>query len=261
MQFVDSHSHPQFSEYDADRVAVLERMRSAGVAAIAVGTDRLSSHGAVDLAGEQPDVWAAVGFHPHDLPRTEQEFGTVASLATDARVVAVGETGLDYFRSDDRDHQRLWFRRHLELAGSVGKVAIVHLRDKLNAFDAYDDALRILAENPKLPFVLHCYSGDTERVQRALKLGGYISFAGILTFKNADGMRSVAKSVPLDRTLLETDAPYLSPEPNRGKRNEPAFVVRVAEALADIHRVPLEQVAEQTTANAMTLFRFPQTVE
>lgn len=230
-------------------------MRVAKVATIAVGTDADSSRRAVELSQHHPDIWAAVGFHPNDLPKSEQEFSELRSLTSDPRVVAIGETGLDYFRSESRDEQALWFRRHLDLAKSIHKPVIVHLRDKSGAHQAYNDALAILAEYRGLPFILHCYSGDRERAQRALDLGGYISFAGILTFKNAGAMRAVAKSVPLGRTLIETDAPYLSPEPNRGKRNEPAFVVRVAEALAELHSISVEQVAERTTANAEPLFR------
>lgn len=257
MRFVDSHSHPQFSEYDADRAEVLARMRAAGVATIAVGIDAASSIAAVELASKEPDIWATVGFHPNDLPKSETEFKVISGLASDPRVVGIGETGLDYFRSENREEQAQWFRRHLELARSVGKPAVVHLRDKPGRMDAYDDALGMLAEFPKLPFVLHCYSSDAERARRALGLGGYLSFTGILTFRNAMVLREVAKVVPMERILIETDAPYLAPEPHRGKRNEPAFVVRVAVALSELHGISLERVAEQTTANVGSLFHFP----
>jgi TatD DNase family protein len=257
LRFLDSHGHPQFDDYDADRAEVLARMRSAGVAALAVGTDAGSSQRAVELSQHHRDIWAAVGFHPNDLPKSEAEFANVSGLAADPRVVAVGESGLDYFRSVNPNEQQRWFSRHLDLAKRSRKAAIVHLRDKPGQYKAYDDALSVLAAYPGLPFVLHCYSGDAERARRALELGGYISFTGILTFNNADAMRSVAKSVPLERILIETDAPYLAPEPNRGTRNEPAFVVRVAEALAELHSVPLVRIAEQTTANARSLFRLP----
>ncbi len=232
-------------------------MRDAGVATIAVGTDAASSRAAVELAVKEPNIWAAVGFHPNDLPKSEDEFNGIAELASNPRTVGIGETGLDYFRSENRDEQQQWFRRHLELARATGKTSVVHLRDTPGVMEAYDDALGILAEYPKLPFVLHCYSSDAKRAQRALELGGYISFTGIITFKNAEAMRGIAKSVPLEQTLIETDAPYLALEPHRGKRNEPAFVVRVAEALAELHGVLLDRIAEQTTANARSLFRLP----
>lgn len=214
----------------------------------------MSSVAAAELATKEPDIWATVGFHPNDLPISEPEFAAIAALASKSRVVAVGETGLDYFRSENRDEQQRWFRRHLELAGSVGKAAVVHLRDKLNAFDAYDDALGILREFRGLPFVLHCYSGDANRARTALALGGLLSFTGILTYRNASAAREVARTVPLDRMLIETDAPFLAPAPHRGKRNEPAWVVRVAQALAELHGVPVDALAETTTATARHFF-------
>lgn len=255
MRFVDSHCHPQFPDYDTDRTEMLTRMRAAGVAAVAVGTDAQSSLAAAQLARSEQDIWAGVGFHPNDLPKSDAEFDAVQSLIPEPRIVAVGETGLDYFRSNNRAEQMVWFRRHLDLASLSGKPAIVHLRDRAGEFQAYDDALGALNEYRGLRFVLHCYSGDVEHARSALQLGGFISFTGILTFANAYELRAVAKSVPLERTLIETDAPYLAPAPNRGKRNEPAWVVRVAETLAEIHGVPLDTVADRTSANAQQLFR------
>ena len=256
--FVDSHAHIDGPEYDADRDEVIARAREAGVAAIlTVGTG--DPHGnaferAVELAEQHPDIYAAVGVHPHDARLfDEQAERKIASLVEQSRkIVAWGEIGLDYhYDNSPRDVQREAFRRQLRLARVAGLPVIIHSRD------ADDDTIQILQEELAVydrAGVLHCFGGGMAMAESAVALGFYISFAGVLTFKNAQPLRNVAVRLPLDRILIETDCPYLTPVPFRGKRNEPARVVEVARCLADLHSLDVEEVGRVTTANFARLF-------
>ncbi len=252
---VDSHCHLDFEDFREDLPSVLEHARGAGIVAmvcVGSGGDLATAERAADLATKERDVFAAIGIHPHDAAKILHGFWPVLEeLAKAARVVGIGETGLDYFYDHSpRQVQREVFTRFLVLAASVDKPVICHVRD------AHDDAAEILRAGP-IPAaggVLHCFSGNVEQARNYLDLGLYLSFSGVITFKKAEDVRAAAAFAPADRILVETDAPYLAPVPHRGRRNEPAFVVQTLEALARIRGISPSLAAEATTANAFRLF-------
>lgn len=258
--WLDSHAHLTATEFDADRDAVLARASEAGVSAlVAIGSGYGLAHNAraVELAARDPRVFATVGVHPHDAAELDdagrRELERLVGLP---RVVAVGECGLDYhYDHSPRDVQRSVFAEQVALARRQGLPVSIHVRDDGPA--AYDELLEIWrAEGGgALEGVLHCYTGTLAFARTALDHGFYISFSGILTFKRDRGLRDVAAALPLGRTLVETDAPLLAPEGFRGRRNEPARVVAVGEALARVHGRPPEEVAAITAGNARRLFR------
>jgi TatD DNase family protein len=258
---VDSHAHVAERDFDADRVAVLVRAAAAGVTTIvcvgatgSVGTNVP----AVTLAGEHDGVRvvASVGIHPHDASSADDAaFDTLRELARRPGVVALGETGLDYhYDRAPRPAQLRAFARTAALARELHLPLVVHVRD------AHADAVGVLRAEPLGPAggVIHCFTGDASHVGPYLDLGLHLSISGIVTFRNAGGLRQAASAIPLDRLLIETDSPYLAPVPNRGKRNEPAHVRLVAEALAVLRGEPLDVLAAATTANARRLFRLAQ---
>ncbi len=242
--------------FDADREAVLDRAREAGVGRIMVpGVDLPSSRRAVKLAEAHPEVFAAVGFHPHDADKLgEKELKELRELAAHPKVKAIGEIGLDYYRDHSpRNVQRAAFRQQLDLAAELDLPVIIHNRE------AYADVMAALSEwNGKRRGVLHSYSGDRTQMSAALELGFFLGLTGPITFPKADEMRAVAASAPLDKLLIETDAPYLTPSPHRGRRNEPAYVRYVAQKLADARGENLDTVITQTCANAAMLFNWSQ---
>jgi TatD DNase family protein len=256
LELFDSHAHVDGPEFDADREDVLARARAAGVKQLvvigAVG-DPTSAERAVALAERDPDVWATVATHPHDVARMTPAWWAVHErLAWHPRVVAIGETGLDYFRVEgDTGWQRERFRAHIRAAREAGKPLVIHTRA------AAEDTLRIMREERagEAGGVMHCFTETWEVAQAAMDLGFLISFSGIVTFKNAQALRDVAIRVPLDRMLVETDSPYLAPVPHRGKPNEPAWVRHVAEEVARLRGIAFEEVARATTANFFGLFR------
>jgi TatD DNase family protein len=253
-RIIDSHAHLQFEEYAAELNGVLARAQGAGLEAIInVGTDLASSRAAVALADRFPQLYAAVGLHPHEAVTFTGEIGAaLADLARHPKVVAIGETGLDYYyQHSPREAQQTAFRAQLELAQTAGLPVIVHSRD------AKDETLRLLAElTPTRKGVLHCFTGDLDMALQAIGMGFYISFSGIVTFKNAGPLREVAKALPLESILIETDCPFLTPTPHRGKRNEPAFVVRVAEQLAELRpSVAVDVMRSTIRRNTASLFR------
>ena len=253
---VDSHAHIQGKEYAGEAAAVIERARLAGVEQIiAVGGagDLSSNTEAVALAESFANVYATVGMHPHDAKDVgEDELQKLKELALHQKVVAVGETGLDYYYDHSpREVQRRVFAQFIRMARDTELPVVVHERDA--ALDAAE-LLRSQGEG-KLRGVIHCFTGNYEAARAYLDLGFYISFTGIITFKNAQALRQVAGQVPLERMLVETDSPYLTPVPHRGKRNEPAYVRLVAATVANIKGVSLEEVARTTTRNARRLFR------
>jgi TatD DNase family protein len=255
LPIVDSHCHLDFEDFRDDLPAILERARAAGIMAmvcVGSGGDLATAERAVALAAQELDIHAAIGIHPHDAGKVQPEFWpALEELARRPRVVGVGETGLDYFYDHSpRDVQRQVFERFLRLATLVERPVICHVRD------AHDDALAVLGAGP-LPDaagVIHCYSGNRDHARRYLDLGLYLSFSGVITFKKADDIRAAAAYAPADRILVETDAPYLAPIPHRGQRNEPAYVVRTLEALAQVRGISPTRAAEATTANAFRLF-------
>lgn len=252
MELVDTHVHLDDEAFDGDREAVLERAAAAGVRTlVAIGTGLDSSRKTVALAEQHPYVAAAVGIHPHEAGTVAPEaVRQLAPLLERPGVVAVGETGLDYFRDyAPRPAQEALFRAHLALAREVGLPVVIHCRN------AYPEVLAILREFPQTHVIFHAFSGSAGAATACLDHGGYLAFGGPLTFRHAQDLVEAAASVPLDRILLETDAPLLSPEPYRGRRNEPGRVRLVAERLAEIRGITLEAVGEATTANARRVFR------
>ena len=253
---IDSHAHIQGKEYAGEIDAVIARARAAGVEKIiAVGGagDMSSNTEAVALAKTFPDIYATVGMHPHDAKDVgADELKKLKDLAAaEPKVVAVGETGLDYYYNHSpREVQRRVFGQFIHLARETGLPIVVHERD---AAQDVADLLRTEGAG-KLRGVIHCFTGNYEAARAYLDLGFYISFTGIITFKNADALRDVVRNVPLERMLVETDSPYLTPVPHRGKRNEPAYVRYVAETVARIKGLSLEEVARVTTQNVRELF-------
>lgn len=249
---VDSHCHLDFPGLSEKLPEVLSAMSAAGVeAALCVGVNLEDFPRVLALAEQHPNLWASVGVHPEYTDVQEPDEARLVSLAAHERVVAIGETGLDYYWQKDKpEWQRQRFRTHIRAARACGKPLIIHMRE------AAEDTLRILAEEKaeEVGGVMHCFTETPEVAQQALDLGFYLSFSGVLTFKNAEQVRAAAKLAPLDRILVETDAPYLAPMPYRGKQNQPAYVSYVAEALAKVHAVSLEQVAQITTDNFYRLF-------
>ncbi len=247
--WVDSHAHLSFLSIGADDA--LDQARAAGVATVVcVGTDLASSQAAVDLAARHPDVAATVGLHPHDADRLDDEWDALAELAAAPGVVGVGETGLDYhYRHSEPDRQEAAFRRHVGLARARDLALVVHSRD------AWDDTFRVLGdEAPRPRTVLHCFTGGPDEARLALDLGLSLSFSGIVSFRTAAAVRAAAAITPLDRMLVETDAPYLAPVPHRGQENRPAFVPAVGAALAAATGHPAERVAAATAASAQAVF-------
>jgi TatD DNase family protein len=251
---VDSHCHIDMPEFDADREEVIARARAAGVETMLVvgGLDGAGGHRrAIDIAARWGLV-ASAGLHPHEARlASEAVYGDLRSLAEAGEIVAVGEIGLDYhYDHSPRPAQAEAFRRQVHLAREVGLPVIVHSREA-------DDETADLLEREgggELRGVIHCFTGGERLAQRALAMGFFISFSGIVGFPKAEALRQVARGVPLDRLLVETDAPFLAPPPHRGKRNEPAFVVEVARALAAARRESFEVVAEATRQNFASLF-------
>ena len=248
----DSHCHLTMSNAEANLAAA----RAAGVRGFVVpGTNAKDAPQAVDIAKQNADVWAAVGFHPHDAKHCDDAaFDEIARLARDERVVAIGEIGLDYhYDHSPRDVQRVVFERHIDLAKVLDKPIIVHNRESI------EDMVAILSRSGARG-ILHSYTESLEVARSLVELGYYISFSGIVTFRSAESLREVARALPHDRVLIETDTPYLAPVPFRGRDNEPAYVVKIAELLANLWDLPLDDVAAQTTSNFERAFsvRLPQ---
>jgi TatD DNase family protein len=246
---VDTHAHLHFPQFADDLPDVLARARAAGVRRlVTVGTDVEGSRAAVALAREQADVWATVGIHPHDAAEgDEPALVEIARLAAEPRVVAIGEIGLDFFRNlASREDQARVFRRLLGLARSTGKPAIIHCRD------AHVEVLNILTEEKvrEVGGIMHCFSGDVAIARQCLDLGMFVSLAGPITYPNARALPDVARFVPGDRLVIETDCPFLPPQGHRGQRNEPAYLTITATRVAELRGEPLEELSARLTANA-----------
>lgn len=273
---IDAHSHVQFPAYDTDRADVIRRAKEAGVKMIAVGTQASTSEAGILLAHHYPeDVWATVGFHPnhlsedwyHDTKEQKEEIPEefniekLRALAKDSKVVAIGECGLDYFRlpangqqlTTVKDLQKKVFLEQAELAAELNKALMIHCRPSKGTDDAYNDLLSII-HNSKfiIPKIVHFYVGSPEITKKLVEAGFYFTFGGVITFaRDYDESLSL---IPLDRILLETDCPYVAPQSNRGKRNEPAFMVETAQKLVEIKNVPLNKVIGQTFENSLQVF-------
>ena len=249
----DTHTHVNVEQFDEDRKEVIERARQAGVSEmVVVGFDKVTIDGAMALAESYDFIYAAVGWHPVDaIDATEEDFQRIEQLAGHPKVVALGEMGLDYhWDKSSKDVQKAVFKRQIELAKRMKMPIIIHNRE------ATDDILTILKEEnaAEVGGIMHCFSAGIDEAKQCLDMNFYISFGGPVTFKNAKLPKEVAKEVPLDRLLVETDCPFLSPHPYRGKRNEPARVKLVAEKIAELKGMELEELAEITSNNARRLF-------
>lgn len=249
---IDSHAHIQLDRFDTDREAVLKRAQAAGVQTILViGFDLETSRGAIALANQHEQIYATVGMHPHDAKDLDdQAVCLFREFAAHPKVVALGEMGLDYYRDlSPRPIQQEAFERQLDLAEELDLPIVIHNRE------AYHDILPILqARRGRVRGVMHCFSGDVEIMYQSLVLGFYIGIGGPVTYRKADALREVARQVPTDALLVETDCPWLAPQFRRGKRNEPAYVRATAEKIAELRGISLEEIGEITTQNFETLF-------
>jgi TatD DNase family protein len=254
---IDSHCHLDQSYFGDERPAVLDRARQAGVRAfvcVGVGRGSGAAEEAAGIAAAEPDVFATVGVHPHDTALcTEEHWTAYERLARAPRVVGIGETGLDYYyQHAPRDVQQAAYRRSIGLARAAGLPVVSHVRD------AHADAAAILGQEAGgLPGVIHCFTGGVPEARAYLDLGQMLSFSGIVTFKNAGNVREAAAYAPLDRILVETDAPYLAPVPHRGRRNEPAYLVETLKVVAGLRGVTVDELDAATTENTRQLFRVP----
>ena len=249
---IDTHCHLEMDAFDGDRDDVIKRAQEAGLEAIiTIGSDFDGNRGGVALAEKYDFIFAAVGMHPHDAKDlTQSAFDQIKIWSTHRKVVAIGEIGLDYhYDHSPREIQRYAFRQQLDYAKETGLPVCIHSRE------AKEDTLRILNESGVKQGVMHCFSGDRDMAEVVLAMGFHISIAGPVTFKKSSQLREVAKIIPDERLLVETDAPYLAPEPYRGKRNEPAFVVHTARLLAELRGVSPEDIDRITTTNAKRLFK------
>ncbi|KKQ18288.1 MAG: Mg-dependent DNAse [Berkelbacteria bacterium GW2011_GWB1_38_5] len=250
--FIDTHAHLNFKDFDLDYIQVIERAKKAGVEKVIIPSSNLkTSLKAIEIAEEIDGVFTAVGLHPihvKDEDFNETEF---LRLAKNKKVVAIGEIGLDYYY--DKSNllsQKEVFAKSLRLAQVVSKPVIVHSREA-----GMDILPLLLAESPMPRGVMHCFQEDWQFAQTILEMGFYLSFTGLITFSKNQKTVEVIKKTPLERILIETDCPYMTPEPYRGKRNEPAYIVEVARKIAEIKKIPLEKVATQTSKNAIELFK------
>jgi TatD DNase family protein len=248
---VDSHCHLDFPDFAAERDAVIERAREAGVATMLTINTRLDQFaGVCAIAETYPDIWCSVGAHPHEAADHDAiSPARLAEFAAHPRVIGIGETGLDFhYNLSPADVQERVFRAHIAASQDTGLPLIIHARE------ADDEVAAILRQERPPPGVMHCFSSGRALAEAALELGFYISLSGIVTFRNADDLRSIAHDVPLDRLLVETDAPFLAPVPHRGRRNEPAFVASTAAAVATLKGVEPVELAAITTENFFRLF-------
>ncbi|MFC3074172.1 TatD family hydrolase [Shinella pollutisoli] len=251
---IDTHCHLDFPDFEAERDAIVARAHAAGVRQMITISTRVRRFPAIlAIAEKYPSVFCSVGTHPHnadeelDIPVSE-----LVALSRHPRVVAIGEAGLDYYYDNaPRDAQAAGLRNHIAAARETGLPLVIHSRS------ADEDMAAILTEETgkgAFPFLLHCFSSGPELARTGVALGGYVSFSGILTFPKSEELREIAKTVPLERLLVETDAPYLAPKPFRGKRNEPAYVAHTAAVLADTLGLSAEEIARITTENAFRIF-------
>lgn len=249
--YIDTHAHLNFKSFNSDYVQTLERAFNVGVKRIILpGSNLQTSKRAVEIARTDENIYAAVGLHPIHVK--DEKFGSdFEKLAKDKKVVAIGETGLDYYYDrTSSDLQKELFQKHLKLANLLSKPVIIHCRD------AYEDVLSILtSQNPLPKGVMHCYLSNWDYAKILIDMGFLIGFTGIITFTKDYELLDAVKNIPLDKILIETDAPYLTPESHRGQRNEPAYVIEVAKKIAEIKKISVEEVAEQTTKNAEELFK------
>jgi len=264
MPFTDTHTHLYDDAYDADRAEVIARARAAGVSRmVAIGAGLDSSRAALALARERPDIVATVGVHPHEAKDfNEAQWEELRAMADDPRVRAIGEIGLDYhYDFSPRAAQHACFQAQMSLAANTGLPVVIHMREAEE--DVYAVLRSALSEHPPAedgghgapgPILMHCFLGGPEWAEKWLALGCMLGVGGAVTFKKSDALREAVRLAPLDRLLLETDCPYMTPHPYRGKRNEPAHIPHIAEAVAQAKGLTVEEVATATTENALRIF-------
>lgn len=257
MKLFDSHAHVYDKAFDNDRESMMKSVWETCDYVVCPSEDLTSSEKAVAAANQYPHLYAAVGIHPQLTEKaTEEELAAIRKLAeTEEKVVAIGEIGLDYYYLySPVETQKEWFARQIELAKELDLPIIIHDRD------AHGDTLQILKDHasPKLRGIMHCYSSSLEMAKEFMKLGFYISFAGPVVFPKSTSLKEVAKEVPLDHMLVETDSPYLTPPPFRGRRNDPTKVFYVAEEIAKLKNIPVETVIEETRANALAIYQIKE---
>ncbi len=249
---IDSHVHLDKRQFDGDREYIIENLEKNGIeAAVNIGADLESSIKSLDLAKKYENIYATVGVHPHNAKDlTDKMLEEMEELASEDKVVAIGETGLDYhYDNSPRDVQRKWFRKQIQLAKKLDLPVVVHSRS------ADEDTLKILKEEfDGLRAVIHCFSSDRAMMKEFVDLGFYIALGGPVTFKKTDELKEVAKIVPIEKLLVETDAPYLAPHPYRGKRNEPVFVKQTAELIAKLRGMTIEDFTLQINQNTKAIF-------
>lgn len=247
--FVDVHAHLDDEAFDADRQQVLDRIKEAGITVINAGSDMTSSRSSVKLAQENDFIYACIGIHPHDAQKAGEDYlKELEVMAENPKVIGIGEIGLDYYYDiSERETQKKVFMQQLDLARSLDLPVVIHDRD------AHQDTLDILKEVRPAKGLMHCYSGSLEMAQELLRLGFYFSFGGVITFKNAKKPKEVASRLPLDRILLETDCPYLSPEPYRGKRNDPTRIPVIAKQLAQLRGITVDEIKNAAYSNLRCL--------
>jgi len=251
---IDSHCHLDDAAFDTDREETIQRALDAGVEMmVAVGTGKgpPDLEAGIRIAEGRPQFVATVGVHPHDAAKaTPDTFAHVEELLAHPKVVAIGEIGLDYhYDFSPREVQREVFARQLDVAARHHKPIVIHTRE------AWDDTMALIREH-RVAGIMHCFTGDVAQAEQSLALGFYLSFGGVVTFPRASELHEAARAVPLDRILIETDAPYLAPVPKRGKRNEPAFIVHTAQRLAELRGVTLDEISRATTANFRQVMRY-----
>ncbi len=267
--YVDSHAHLEMEQFDADREQMIQRTREAGVetvVAIGSGTGPGSLDCGIQLAEKYPFIYATIGIHPHEARlATEDDFKELEQLAKRPKVIAWGEIGLDYFYDHSpRELQQSVFLRQMELARAAKLPIVIHCRSSDGSESAWDDCLDLLNEHwaaSGLGGILHCFTGAPGHAKRALDMGFMISFAGNITFPKAQPIRDAAKDIPLERILIETDAPFLAPVPHRGKRNEPAFVKDTAKKLGEIRQLSGEEIGAATADNFYRFFSLHETAK
>jgi TatD DNase family protein len=264
---IDSHAHLTLKDFDTDREEVISRSLVSGIQIINASSDYESSVQAVKLADEHDGIWCFIGCHPDELEHEEVDIDKYRQLAQSSKkVVGIGEVGLDYYRLSEglekiKLKQKEVFKQFIHLSQELNLPLILHSRGtKEDPYGAYDEILEILKSeisNPQSEIrgVIHCYGGNLEQAKEFLDLGFYIGFTGIVTFKNAKDIQAIAKEVPLDRILIETDAPFLAPDPYRGQRNEPSYVKYVCQKIAELKRISFDEVAKATYENTCELFK------
>lgn len=250
---IDSHAHLDFPEFDSDRDAVIAAAKAKGVEFVVnIGSSLKGSRDSVELASKYPSIYATIGLHPHEADKFDRKTEeTLINLAREKKVVAIGEIGLDFYRNySKRDNQIALFKNLLQLAKDSNLPVVIHTRE------AQTETLDIIKYYMPLKAVVHCFSGDAGFLDECLGMGFFISFTGNITYKKAQNLREMVKLTPIDKLMLETDCPYLSPEGFRGKRNDPSFVRLLAEEVAKIKEKSFEEIASSTTANTRSLFNF-----